>query len=83
MTLEKVGEFVGKKKQENAMVKISFKVRSSITGKFIKTPDFEELGRKNMWRIVTETHTEAFQKTNDINLCRIFNGAEFKKLELV
>lgn len=83
MTIEKVGEFVGKKKQENALVKISFKIRSSVTGTFIKAPDFDELGKKNLWRIVTETHTEAFRKTKDMNLSRIFSGAEFKKLELV
>lgn len=83
MTIEKVGEFVGKKKQENALVKISFKIRSSVTGTFIKAPDFDELGKKNLWRIVTETHTDAFRKTNDMNLSRIFSGTEFKKLELV
>lgn len=83
MTIEKVGEFIQKKKTENAMVKISFKIRSSVNGTFIKSTDFEELGKKNLWRIVTESHTEAFSKTKDMNLCRIFNGTEFKKLELV
>ncbi|MBI5858082.1 MAG: short-chain dehydrogenase [Sphingobacteriales bacterium] len=83
MTIEKVGEFVGKKKQENALVKISFKIRSSVTGTFIKAPDFEELSKKNFWRIVIEANAAAYSKTKDINLCRIFSGAEFKKLELV
>ncbi len=81
MTIEKVGEFIGKKKPENTMAKISFKIRSSVTGTFIKSNDFEELGKKNLWRIVTETHADAFSKTNDMNLTRIFNGTEFKKLE--
>jgi len=83
MTIEKVGEFIEKKKTDDALVKISFKIRSSVTGVFIQSKDFEELGKKNLWRIVTETHADAYRKTRDMNLCRIFNGAEFKKLELV
>ncbi len=83
MTIEKVDEFIVKKGPESAMVKISFKIRSSVTGTFIQSTDFKELGKKNLWRIVTEAHTDAFKKTRDMNLCRIFNGAEFKKLELV
>jgi hypothetical protein len=82
MTIEKVGEFIEKKQPLNAMVKISFKIRSAVKGTFIQSSDFEELGKKNLWRVVTETHTETFMKTKDMNLCRIFNGAEFKKLEL-
>lgn len=83
MTIEKVGEFVSKKKQENALVKISFKIRSSVTGTFIKASDFEELSKKNFWRIVIASNADAYNKTRDMNLCRIFSGAEFKKLELV
>ena len=83
MTIENVNEFIGKKKPGTSLVKINFKVRSSVKGMFIQSKDFEELGKKNLWRIVTETHADNFKKTNDMNLCRIFNGAEFKKLELV
>lgn len=83
MTIEKVDEFVSKKKNVNTMARIDFKLRSSVTGMFIKAPDFEELGKKNLWRIVIETHAEKFRETNDMNLCRIFNGVEFKKLGLV
>lgn len=83
MTIEKVGEFIEKRKKADSMVKINFKVRSAVTGMFIQSGDFEELGKKNLWRIVTETHADAFRQTRDMNLCRIFNGAEFKKLELV
>ena len=83
MTIENVNEFIGKKKPGNSLVKINFKVRSAVTGMFLQSKDFEELCKKNLWRIVTETHVDNFKKTNDMNLCRIFNGAEFKKLELV
>jgi len=83
MTNEKIGRFIGTKKKENAMVRISFRIRSSVTGTFIKAPDFDELGKKNMWRVVTENHTEAFTKTSDMNLSRIFNGADIRKLEVI
>ena len=82
MTNEDVIKFMEKKSAANAMVKINFKVRSPITGLFIKTADFEELGKKNLWRIVNSNNAEAYKKTQDLNLCRIFNGAEFTRLEL-
>jgi len=82
MTNEDVIKFMEKKLPPNAMVKINFKVRSSISGMFIKTADFDELSRKNLWRIVSAGNVDAYKKNNDINLCRIFNGAEFTKLEV-
>lgn len=82
MTNEKVSEFIDKNKATEAMVKISFKLRSTVKGVFIQSKDFEELGKKNLWRIVTEINADNFKKTKDINLCRIFNGAEFTRLEL-
>lgn len=81
MTIERVGRFIDRKKQENAMVRISFRIRSSVNGTFIKAPDFDELGKKNLWRVVTETHTEAFHRTNDMSLSKIFSGRDFMKLE--
>lgn len=83
MTIEKVGEFIEKKQPVNAMVKISFKIRDSVKGTFIQSTDFEELSKKNLWRIVPETVADTFRKTNDISLTRIYNGTAFKKLELV
>ena len=63
-------------------MKINFKVRSAISGMFIKTADYDELSRKNLWRIVSAGNVEAYKKTQDVNLCRIFNGTEFTKLEM-
>lgn len=83
MTNEQIGKFIVKKKTEDAMVRISFRIRNSVTGVFIRSNDFEELGRKNMWRVVTESNADAYSKTRDMNLCRIYKGVDFKKLELV
>jgi len=82
MSNEEVIKFMEKKQPANSLVKINFKVRSSISGMFIKTADYDELSRKNLWRIVNASNVDAYKKNNDINLCRIFNGAEFTKLEM-
>lgn len=83
MTIEKVGEFIEKKQPENALVRISFKIRTTVIGTFIHSTDFEDLSKKNLWRVIPETHADTFRKTNDINLSRIYNGTAIKKLELV
>ena len=82
MTIEKVGEFIEKKQPGDALVKISFKIRTTVKGTFIQSTDFEELSKKNLWRVIPETHTDTFRKTKDMNLSRIYNGTGFKKLEL-
>jgi hypothetical protein len=61
---------------------IRFKTRNPIKGLFIQTSDYSELSRKNLWRIVSETYIDEYRKSNNENLARIFNGAEFTKLEL-
>ncbi len=83
MTNEEINKFMTKKQPGNSAVQISFKTRKSFKGIFIKQLDFEELGRKNLWRIVSETHIDSYKQSNDANLAKIFNGAEFTKLELV
>ena len=67
----------------NPTVEIRFKTRQPVRGMFIKTADYTELSRKNLWRIVNERSMESFNKSKDLNLSRIFNGAEFTKLEQV
>jgi hypothetical protein len=42
--------------------------------------DYDELKNKNFWRIVNNTHAEAWGKTKDMNLARIYNGASFTRL---
>jgi hypothetical protein len=68
-------------KRDNLFL-IRFKSRDAIRGLFIQTSDFEELSRKNLWRIVNESKVAEFTKTGNESLARIFNGSEFTKLEL-
>ena len=82
MTYEEIEKFMkNKHKSATAPVRINFKTRKPITGLFIKTADYPELSRKNLWRIVSETYLDSYSNSKDINLARIFNGAEMTKLE--
>lgn len=83
MTYEEIEKFMKNKHKGNAPIRINFKTRKPITGLFIKTADYPELSRKNLWRIVSETYLDSYTSSKDINLARIFNGAEMTKLENV
>ena len=50
---------------------------------FVKDRDYNDLKSKNFWRIVTFTHFEEYNKSNNINLAKIFSGSEFAKLSVV
>ena len=80
MTTEQIEKFLLAESKSKAVIRISFKTRNSILGIFIKTPDFDDLKSKNFWRIVSEANIENWEKSKDMNLCRMFNGSEFKKL---
>ena len=80
MTYEQI-EVVQKKHSFTSMFEIRFRTRSPIKGLFIKTADFSELSRKNLWRIVSENNIAEYKKSQDANLARIFNGVEFTRLE--
>jgi hypothetical protein len=82
MRYEDIEKFMTNK-TGNPTVEIRFKTRQPVRGMFIKTADYTELSRKNLWRIVSERSMESFNKSKDLNLSRIFNGAEFTKLEQV
>ena len=80
MTNDLIEKFVENKTRKNKHVNIHFKQRSVITGLFIQTDDYRELKGKNFWRIVAESKLEQWEKTKDLSLARIFNGAEFTRL---
>lgn len=83
MTVEQIEKFIAENlKSGQKPVTISFKTRNSIEGVFIKTPDSDELKKKNFWRIVSTARLETYQRSKDINQARMFNGAEFTKLKL-
>lgn len=83
MTYEQIEEIVQNRNSPGSIFEIRFKTRNSIKGLFIKTNDYKELSRKNLWRIVSETHFEEFKRSNSESLARIFNGSEFTKLEVL
>lgn len=83
MTYEEIERFMKNKHKGDSPVRIVFKTRKPIMGLFIKTPDYPELSRKNLWRIVSESYLDSYNTSKDINLARIFNGAEMTKLEVV
>jgi len=81
MTYEQIEEALKRKNVSSLFFEIRFKLRSPIKGLFIKTADYQELSRKNLWRIVHESYMAEYKKTQNENLARIFNGTEFTKLE--
>lgn len=83
MTNEEIQRFIQQKVPGNSPVQINFKTRRSLKGVFLQLPDYEELRRKNLWRIVSESYIDSYMTTNDVNLARIFNGAEITKLEKI
>lgn len=83
MKYEEIEKIIQNQDSKDPMVQISFKTRSSIKGIIIKTTDYGELSRKNLWRIVTEKYIDSYKASNNENLAKIFNGSEFTKLELL
>ncbi len=82
MTYEQIEEIVQKKNSSGSIFEIRFKTRNPVKGLFIKTSDYTELSRKNLWRIVSESHIDEYRKTNSETLARIFNGTEFIRLQV-
>lgn len=73
-------ENILRRNNSEMLFEIRFKTRKSIKGIFIKTSDYKELSRKNLWRIVSESRVDAYKRTADESLARIFNGTEFTKV---
>lgn len=82
MNIEEIQKFLDSKtSEENNYVKISFRKRDSIYGLFVKDHnDYSDLKSKNFWRIVPKSQFDAYKKTRNINLAKIFSGSEFTKL---
>lgn len=84
MNSEQIKNFVETKTTDkDKYVKVEFSKREPIYGIFITGADYKDLSSKNFWRIVTSKNFDAYNKTKDINLARIFNGSEFSKLSLL
>ena len=82
MTHEQIEKFFSSNAKLNSVIRVSFKTRNAVVGIFIQTPDYNELKLKNFWRIVPEASYEQWKQSNDYNLVRMFNGAEFTRLAI-
>lgn len=80
MTVDMIEKFVEADGRDETAINIHFKQRSTVTGLFVKTPDYKDLKSKNFWRIVSKADFEQWKKTRNMNLVKIFNGTEFTKL---
>jgi hypothetical protein len=82
MSIEDIQKFVDKKTTSgNEYVKIYFKKREPIFGRFVKCHgDYNELKAKNFWRIVPQKSVEEYNKSKNIDLSRLFFGEQFAKL---
>jgi hypothetical protein len=84
MNQEQIKKFIESKiTNNNKYVKIEFGKREPIYGMFITDNDYKDLSAKNFWRIVTSKNFDAYNKSKDVNLARLFNGTEFSKLSLL
>ena len=84
MNSEEIEKFLNEKASvKEGYVKIDFKKRDTIYGLFVKDKDYGDLKSKNFWRIVTRTHFDEYNKSKNMNLAKIFNGAEFSRLSLL
>jgi len=84
MNQEQIKKFIeSKTSNNNKYVKIEFSKREPIYGIFITDNDYKDLSAKNFWRIVTSKNFDAYNKSKDVNLARLFNGTEFSKLSLL
>lgn len=82
MNTEEIEKFLETKASgDEDYVKIIFKKRDSIYGLFVRGHhDYSDLKSKNFWRIVPRSQFDAYRKSKDVNLARIFNGSEFTRL---
>ncbi len=80
MTNDVIEKYVAKRQPVEKEIKIRFRQRNTLTGIFIRGNDYDDLKSKNFWRIVTNSNIEAWKKTKDTTLAKIFNGMEFTKL---
>ena len=83
MNTQDVERFLSRQKLiPGQRVKIAFKKRDAISGLFVEGKDYNDLKAKNFWRIVTSPNIEAWSRSKDIGLAKIFSGFEFSSLSV-
>jgi len=84
MTVEQIESFLAKETvPQGKIIRFEMKKRNPVRGLIVQGRDYNELKGKNFWRIVTQTHLAEYNKSQNINLAKIFSGTEFAKLSLV
>jgi hypothetical protein len=84
MTVEQIENFLAKETvPQGKIIRFEMKKRNPVRGLIVQGRDYNELKGKNFWRIVTQTHLAEYNKSQNINLAKIFSGTEFAKLSLV
>jgi hypothetical protein len=84
MTVEQIETFLAKESvPQGKIIRFEMKKRNPVRGLIVQGRDYNELKGKNFWRIVTQTHLAEYNKSQNINLAKIFSGTEFAKLSLV
>ena len=80
MTTDIIEKYVEDTVRKNIVINIHFKERNTVAGVFVRGNDYEELKKKNFWRIVSPANMQNWSKTKNINFARLYNGAAFTKL---
>ncbi|HEX2608786.1 MAG TPA: short-chain dehydrogenase [Flavisolibacter sp.] len=84
MTVEQIEKFMDTHEiPQGKIIRFEMKKRDPIRGLFVKGRDYNELKARNFWRIVPQSRLAEYQKSEDINLARIFVGSDFQKLSFV
>ena len=82
MNIEEIEHFIGKATAAEAqLMTITFKKRDAIHGFIVKGTDYNDLKSKNFWRVVKEKDIEAWQRSKNVELAKIFSGSEFSRLK--
>jgi hypothetical protein len=83
MNIEEIEQFIGKSTAAAGvqLVTITFKKRDAIQGFLVKGTDYNDLKSKNFWRVVKEKDLDAWQKSKNVDLAKIFSGSEFSRLK--
>ncbi len=80
MTFDLIEKYVEATDRYNKPVNVHFRNRSTVTGLFIRARDYDDMKKKNFWRIVPQSRLQLWQSSNDPALSRLFHGAEFSRL---
>ncbi|MBO9591516.1 MAG: short-chain dehydrogenase [Niabella sp.] len=80
MDVQAIEKFLTSATKNTGAVNIHFKDRSTVTGIFINSRDYDELKAKNFWRVVSSKNVQLWERTGDVNLSRLFSGSGFTRL---